>query len=36
MEWLQRRFKHQKVNRMRMLDVMVTFKVFKSHEILRG
>lgn len=35
MELLQRRFTHQKVSGMGMLDLM-TFKVFKNHEILRG
>lgn len=31
MELLQRRFKHQKVSGMGMLDLM-TFKVFKNHK----
>lgn len=35
MELLQRRFKHQKVSGMGILDLM-TFKVFKNYEILRG
>lgn len=35
MELLQRRFKHQKVSGMGMLDLM-TFMVFKNHEILKG